>query len=129
MLPPEVSTITYITSYVLIGDLGVGSLWLKLATIISCGTLAGAVIPEVTKFFTSTHSRHVKEIVATSREGGASLNILSGLTAGNYSAFWVAGVVILGLMALAFHFSAIGGLETGVGQLMQAPAVFAFTRS
>jgi len=117
---------TYITSYVLIGDLGVGSLWLKLATIISCGTLAGAIIPEVTKFFTSTHGRHVKEIVATSREGGASLNILSGLTAGNYSAFWVAGVVILGLMALAFHFSAIGGLETGVGQLMQAPAVFAF---
>ncbi|HWP39896.1 MAG TPA: sodium/proton-translocating pyrophosphatase, partial [Tepidisphaeraceae bacterium] len=78
--------LTYVTSYLLIADLGSGPLWVKLATIITCGTLAGAIIPEVTTFFTSTHSRHVQEVVATSREGGASLNILSGLTAGNYSA-------------------------------------------
>ncbi|MGB7158991.1 MAG: sodium-translocating pyrophosphatase, partial [Tepidisphaeraceae bacterium] len=112
---------TYVASYLLVSDLGDGSLWWKLATIISCGTLAGAVIPEVTTFFTSTHSRHVKEVVTASREGGASLNVLSGLTAGNFSAFWIAGVVIVSLMAVAYGISTLG-----VGSLMQAEAVFAF---
>ena len=77
---------TYIASYLLIGDIdGNTTLWWKLATIITCGTLAGAIIPEVTKIFTSVHSRHVREVVTTSNEGGASLNVLSGLTAGNFS--------------------------------------------
>src|SRR5438128_2041811 len=80
---------TYIASAVLIYDLGDGTIWWKLATIITCGTLAGAIIPELVKIFTSTNSKHVDEIVASSREGGASLNILSGLTAGNFSAFWM----------------------------------------
>ena len=117
---------TYAASYALIADIGTATLWFKLATIITCGTLAGAIIPEVTKVFTSTHSRHVREVVNTSREGGASLNILSGLTAGNYSAFWVGGVVILGLMAIAYHVASYGGAETGLAQLMRAEAVFAF---
>ncbi|HEV2295236.1 MAG TPA: sodium-translocating pyrophosphatase [Tepidisphaeraceae bacterium] len=112
---------TYGASYLLISDLGDGSLWWKLATIISCGTIAGALIPEVTTFFTSTRSRHVKEVVTASREGGASLNVLSGLTAGNMSAFWIAGVVIVSLMAIAFGISTLG-----VGSLMHAHAVFAF---
>ncbi|HEX8520659.1 MAG TPA: sodium-translocating pyrophosphatase [Tepidisphaeraceae bacterium] len=112
---------TYVTSYFLIPEIGDGTLWWKLASIISCGTLAGAVIPEVTTFFTSTHSRHVKEVVKTSREGGASLNVLSGLTAGNFSAFWIGSVVIVGLMAAAYGFSTMG-----LAMLMQAEAVFAF---
>ncbi|HET7826294.1 MAG TPA: sodium/proton-translocating pyrophosphatase, partial [Anaeromyxobacter sp.] len=77
--------LTYAVSYLLIPTLGDGSLWWKLSTIISCGTLAGAIIPEVVKVFTSTQSAHVKEIVIASREGGASLNILSGFIAGNFS--------------------------------------------
>src|SRR6185503_4464083 len=77
---------TYIASVLLIRDLGDGTLWWKLATIITCGTLAGAIIPELVKIFTSTHSAHVQEVVASSREGGASLNILAGLVAGNFSA-------------------------------------------
>jgi len=110
---------TYLASYFLIGHLtsdGVvyPDLWWKLATIITCGTLAGAIIPEVTKIFTSTHSRHVREVVTASREGGASLNVLSGLTAGNFSGFWVGGVTIGGLMALAYAISTIG---TGPGHL------------
>src|SRR5206468_5958049 len=96
-------------------------LWWKLASIITCGTLAGAVIPEVTTFFTSTHSRHVREVVTASREGGASLNILSGLTAGNFSAFWIGGVVIVALMAAAYAITTLAGFE-----IMNAPAVFAF---
>ncbi|MDQ3440589.1 MAG: sodium-translocating pyrophosphatase, partial [Planctomycetota bacterium] len=112
---------TYVASYLLIPEIGDGTLWWKLATIISCGTIAGAVIPEVTTFFTSTRSRHVKEVVTASREGGASLNVLSGLAAGNFSAFWIAGVVITALMAMAFGISTLG-----VGSLMYAPAVFAF---
>ena len=90
----------------LIRDLGDGTLWWKLATIITCGTLAGAIIPELVKIFTSTNSQHVKEVVASSREGGASLNILSGLTAGNFSAFWM-GLAIVGLMGIAY------GVELG----------------
>ena len=118
---------TYIASVLLIHDLGDGTLWWKLATIITCGTLAGAIIPELVKIFTSTNSAHVKEVVASSREGGASLNILSGLTAGNFSAFWM-GFVIAGLMGIAYGV-AISGADAGLGslgQLMIAPAVFAF---
>jgi K(+)-stimulated pyrophosphate-energized sodium pump len=113
---------TYVASYILIPDLaGDSTLWWKLASIITCGTLAGAVIPEVTTFFTSTHSRHVKEVVTASREGGASLNVLSGLTAGNFSAFWIGGVVICALMAAAYGISSYG-----LAQIMSAEAVFAF---
>ena len=82
--------VTYVVSYLLIPDLGGDpSLWWKLSTIITCGTLAGAIIPELVKVFTSTESAHVREVVTSSREGGASLNILSGLVAGNFSAYWL----------------------------------------
>jgi K(+)-stimulated pyrophosphate-energized sodium pump len=113
---------TYVLSWLLLPEIaGSTQLWWKLATVITCGTLAGAIIPEVTKFFTSTHSGHVREVVTASREGGASLNVLSGLTAGNFSAFWVGGVVIVLLMAVAYFVS----LAFPVG-MMLAPAVFAF---
>ncbi len=111
---------TFIASYFLIKDLGDGTLWWKLSCIITCGTLAGALIPEMIKVFTSTESRHVKEVVTASREGGASLNVLSGLTAGNFSAYWM-GIVIVGLMSIAFLFSTMG-----LSSLMMAQAVFAF---
>src|SRR5712691_6395477 len=112
--------ITYVVSYVVIPDLGDGTLWWKLSTVITCGTLAGAIIPELVKVFTSTESSHVKEVVISSREGGASLNILSGLIAGNFSAFWL-GIAIVILMGIAYAVS-----TTGLGALMVAPAVFAF---
>ena len=112
--------LTYAVSYVLIPDLGDGSLWWKLSTVITCGTLAGAIIPELVKIFTSTESRHVREVVTSSREGGPSLNILSGLVAGNFSAYWL-GIAIMGLMAVAYGVSTLG-----IGALMMAPAVFAF---
>jgi K(+)-stimulated pyrophosphate-energized sodium pump len=118
--------LTYIVSKLLISDLGDGTLWWKLSTIITCGTLAGAVIPEVVKVFTSTDSGHVREVVTASREGGPSLNILSGLIAGNFSAYWM-GLVIVGLMGIALLVSG-----EGAGSLMKAsfsinPApVFAF---
>ena len=104
--------LTYGVSYVLIGDIQIGgsvdaSVWWKLSTIISCGTLAGAVIPEVVKIFTSTNSGHVREVVQSSREGGASLNIISGLVAGNFSAYWM-GIVIVALMGLAYGVSTLG---------------------
>jgi K(+)-stimulated pyrophosphate-energized sodium pump len=111
---------TYVVSYWLIPDIGDGSLWWKLSTIITCGTLAGAIIPELVKVFTSTESGHVKEVVTSSREGGASLNILSGLVAGNFSAYWL-GLTIVTLMGLAYLVSRLG-----LAQLMLAPAVFAF---
>ncbi len=112
---------TYVVSYLIIPVLGYdSSQWWKLATIISCGTLAGAVIPELVKVFTSTNSRHVKEVVKSAEEGGASLGILSGFVAGNFSAYWL-GISIVGLMGVAFLFSTLG-----VGALMAAPAVFAF---
>jgi K(+)-stimulated pyrophosphate-energized sodium pump len=122
---------TYAASYVLIGSVQIGDavnhdLWWKLATIITCGTLAGAIIPEVTKIFTSTHAAHTREVVTASREGGASLNILAGLTAGNFSAFWVGGVTICSLMAAAYGISQIGGAETGLAAIMPAEAIFAF---
>ena len=112
--------LTYIVSYLMIPDLGDGSLWWKLSSVITCGTLAGAIIPELVKVFTSTESRHVKEVVTSSREGGASLNILSGLVAGNFSAFWL-GITIMGLMSVAYLIS-----NMGMATLMVAPAVFAF---
>ena len=112
--------LTYAVSYVLIPDVGDGSLWWKLSTVITCGTLAGAIIPELVKVFTSTESGHVKEVVASSREGGASLNILSGFVAGNFSAYWI-GLSIVALMGAAYVVSRLG-----MGELMQAPAVFAF---
>jgi K(+)-stimulated pyrophosphate-energized sodium pump len=113
---------TYVVSSMLIRDLGDGTLWWKLATIITCGTLAGAIIPELVKIFTSVESSHVREVVASSREGGASLNILSGLVAGNFSAYWL-GMTIMGLMAIAYLVSAA---STSMSDLMLAPAVFAF---
>jgi K(+)-stimulated pyrophosphate-energized sodium pump len=112
--------ITYVVSYLLIPDLGDGTLWWKLSTIITCGTLAGAIIPEVVKVFTSTNSRHVREVVEASKEGGASLNVLAGLTAGNFSAYWL-GLVITVLMAIGYLVS-----TQGLDSLMLAPAVFAF---
>jgi K(+)-stimulated pyrophosphate-energized sodium pump len=112
--------LTYVVSYLMIPNLGDGTLWWKLSTIITCGTLAGAIIPELVKVFTSTESAHVKEVVTSSREGGASLNILSGLVAGNFSAYWI-GLAITALMAIAYVFSTYG-----LGGLMAAPAVFAF---
>jgi K(+)-stimulated pyrophosphate-energized sodium pump len=113
--------LTYIVSYLLVPDLGGdGSLWWKLSTVITCGTLAGAIIPELVKVFTSTESRHVREIVTSSEQGGASLNILSGLVAGNFSSYWL-GLAILTLMAIAYGVS-----TTGLDALMIAPAVFAF---
>ncbi len=112
---------TYAVSYVIVPNLGGdASLWWKLSTIISCGTLAGAIIPEFVKVFTSTESRHVKEVVISSREGGPSLNILSGLVAGNFSAYWL-GISIVALMAIAYGFS-----TQGLDILMVAPEVFAF---
>lgn len=112
---------TYVVSYYLIPDLGGDvTLWWKLSTIITCGTLAGAIIPEVVKVFTSTESRHVKEVVSASRQGGASLNVISGLVAGNFSAYWM-GLVIVTLMAVAYFMS----MSFPVA-FMAAPAVFAF---
>ncbi|WP_210417288.1 sodium-translocating pyrophosphatase [Cellulomonas sp. Y8] len=114
--------LTYLTTWAVLGHLdGVGGgLWWKVATIISCGTLAGALIPELVKVFTSTNSRHVREVVTSSREGGPSLNILSGLVAGNISAYWL-GMTVVALMGGAFLIS-----EQGLDQVMVAPAVFAF---
>ncbi len=94
--------------------------WWVLASIISCGTAAGAIIPELVKAFTSVNSRHVREVVKSSEQGGASLNILSGLVAGNFSAYWL-GMAIILLMGLAYAFSTLG-----LGSIMLAPAVFAF---
>src|SRR5207253_7104705 len=112
--------ITYVVSYFLIPTLGDGTLWWKLSTVITCGTLAGAIIPEFVKVFTSVESGHVKEVVTASREGGASLNILSGFVAGNFSSFWL-GLSIVTLMGIAYQVSTFG-----MGALMAAPAVFAF---
>ena len=113
--------LTYLLSAFMIPSLGGDtSIWWKLATVISCGTLAGALIPEFVKVFTSTNSRHVREIVTSSREGGASLNILSGFVAGNFSGFWL-GFTMLALMAIGYYVSTFG-----LATLMVAPAVFAF---
>jgi K(+)-stimulated pyrophosphate-energized sodium pump len=114
--------LTYLVSYLLIATLGDGTLWWKLSTIITCGTLAGAIIPELVKVFTSVESSHVKEVVISSREGGASLNILSGFVAGNFSAYWL-GLSIVSLMAIAYFVSAA---SPSMSALMLAPAVFSF---
>jgi len=112
--------VTYLVSYSLIANLGDGTLWWKLSAIITCGTLAGAVIPELVKAFTSTQSRHVNEVITSAREGGASLCILSGLVAGNFSSYWL-GIAIVSLMGIAYSISTMG-----LGALMIAPSVFAF---
>src|SRR4051812_35864162 len=113
--------LTFVVSYLLIPNLGGDTtMWWKLSLIITAGTLAGAIIPEVVKVFTSTTSGHVKEVVTASREGGASLNVLAGLTAGNFSAYWL-GLVIVVLMGTGFFVS--GQFPDGI---MLAPAVFAF---
>jgi K(+)-stimulated pyrophosphate-energized sodium pump len=119
--------LTFVVSKVMIPDLGGNTnLWWQLAAIISCGTLAGAVIPELVKVFTSVDSKHVREVVTSSDEGGASLNILSGLVAGNFSAYWL-GISIVALMSTAFWVSGLGLGQVLNGQpLMLAPAVFAF---
>ena len=122
---------TFGVSKLLIPDMGGDSTWWKLSAIITCGTLAGAIIPELIKVFTSTESRHVREVVTSSREGGASLNILSGLTAGNFSAFWM-GMVLIGLMGTAYYISLMGlgdalGMKMGpAGAMVDASPVFAF---
>jgi K(+)-stimulated pyrophosphate-energized sodium pump len=121
--------LTYILSLLLIPDLGGNSsLWWQLSTVVTCGTLAGAIIPELVKVFTSTQSGHVREVVTSSREGGASLNILSGFVAGNFSAYWL-GLTIMGLMAIAYGVSTLGLTSTQGADgrpIMLAPAIFAF---
>jgi K(+)-stimulated pyrophosphate-energized sodium pump len=111
--------VTFVASAWMLGGMGSG-LWWKLSTIISCGTLAAALIPEFTKVFTSSSSRHVREIVAASREGGASLTILSGLVAGNFSVFWKS--LTLAVVLLIAYLMSLQGL----GGYMGHPAVFAF---
>jgi K(+)-stimulated pyrophosphate-energized sodium pump len=114
--------LTFLVSRLLIPNLnGDTTLWWKLSLIITCGTLAGAIIPEVIKVFTSVNSRHVREVVTASKEGGASLNVLAGLTAGNFSAFWM-GLVLAALMMIAYGVSTTAGFDL----IMAAPAVFAF---
>ena len=110
---------TFAVSYLMIGDMST-NLWWKLSIIISCGTFAAAIIPEFTKIFTSSKSQHVQEIVNASREAGASLNIISGIIAGNFSAFWK-GLVMVGLMAVAY----VTSLD-GLSNFMVYPTVFAF---
>jgi K(+)-stimulated pyrophosphate-energized sodium pump len=113
--------LTYVVSALIIPDLaGDSTLWWKLASIISCGTLAGAIIPELVKVFTSTESRHVREVVTSAQEGGASLDILSGFVAGNFSAYWL-GLTMVVLMSIAYYIS-----TAGLEGLMVASAVFAF---
>jgi K(+)-stimulated pyrophosphate-energized sodium pump len=113
--------ITYAVSSVIIPELGGNpTQWWKLATIISCGTLAGAVIPELVKVFTSTESRHVREVVTSAEEGGASLGILSGFVAGNFSGYYL-GLAMVGLMSVGYLVSL-----QGLGDLMIAAPVFAF---
>jgi len=117
--------LTYLISYFIIptlGSPGDTTQWWKLSTIISCGTLAGALIPELVKVFTSVESRHVKEVVTSAEEGGASLGILSGFVAGNFSGYYL-GLSMMMLMAVAYYMSTMG-LAMAAGML--APAVFAF---
>jgi len=119
--------LTYIVSYLMLPNLnGDTTLWWKLASIISCGTLAGALIPELVKVFTSTKSTHVKEVVKSAQEGGASLGILSGFAAGNFSAYWL-GLSMVALMGLGYYFSlGIPDSQNNPAGMMLAPAVFAF---
>ncbi len=115
--------LTYVISYVMVPDIGGDSTqWWKLATIISCGTLAGAVIPELVKVFTSTSSRHVREIVSAAEQGGASLGILAGFVAGNFSGYYL-GFSMVALMSVGYYMSTLG---LGVAATMIAAPVFAF---
>src|ERR1700678_3246366 len=115
--------LTFLVSYFIIPELGGDATqWWKLAVIISCGTLAGAVIPELVKSFTSTESRHVREVVTSAEEGGASLGILSGFVAGNFSGYYL-GLSMVLLMGIGFYFSTMG---LAAAATMLAPAVFAF---
>ena len=133
--------LTYIASYFLISTLGDGTMWWKLASIITCGTIAGALIPELVNRFTSTECAHVRNVVQCSKEGGAALNILAGLVAGNFSAYWM-GLAIVGLMGAAYGLSTLGIATLGLTPeliasqglltvgltkvIMLAPSVFAF---
>ncbi len=122
--------VTFVASKVLLGDFSfhgtaLPNLWWVLSLIISCGTVAGALIPEFTKVFVSTNSRHVKEVTNCSKHGGASLNILSGFVAGNFSAFWM-GLVIMVLMFAAWQFSLNAELIAVMGKFSFAPPIFAF---
>src|SRR5437879_7303565 len=121
-LPSIISiTLTYAISAAVIPSLaGDTTQWWKLATIISCGTLAGAIIPELVKVFTSTESRHVKEVVSSAKEGGASLDILSGFVAGNFSAYYL-GLTMVVLMSIGYFVSI-----QGLANLMVAAPVFTF---
>ena len=113
--------LTYVISSLIIPSLGSDNTqWWKLATIISCGTLAGAIIPELVKVFTSTESRHVREVVTSAQEGGASLGILSGFVAGNFAGYWL-GLSMVSLMSIGYYVSTMG-----LGSLMIAAPVFAF---
>ena len=123
--------VTFGASYLLISDLGKNhELWWQLSAIISCGTLAGAIIPEVIKIFTSTESAHVKEVVTASREGGASLNVLAGLTAGNFSAYWM-GLVFVALMGTSYFIAKLGltdvltSMDVSVGLSHEAAVIAA----
>ena len=133
--------LTFIASYYLISTLGDGTMWWKLASIITCGTIAGALIPELVNRFTSTECAHVRNVVQCSKEGGAALNILAGLVAGNFSAYWM-GLAIVGLMGAAYGLSTLGIATLGLTPeliasqgiltvgltkvIMLAPSVFAF---
>ncbi|MBS0187182.1 MAG: sodium-translocating pyrophosphatase [Planctomycetes bacterium] len=119
--------LTFLASKMLIPSIaGDDSWWWRLSLIITCGTAAGAIIPELVKAFTSTHSRHVREVVTASEQGGASLNILSGFVAGNFSAYWL-GIAIVGLMGIAYYVSTGFPIPAGASHtIMMAPAVFAF---
>ena len=125
--------LTFIVSYLLIGDFAAGGkhyahLWWQLSLIITLGTIAGAIIPELVKVFTSTNSKHVREVVTASREGGASLNILSGITAGYFSAFWI-GIVIVALMAGAYlmsQYELTAVINPDHGKAVMMAAVFSF---
>ena len=112
--------VSFLTTWAVLGEVGDGTLWWRLALIVSFGTLAGALIPELVKVFTSTKSHHVHEVVKSSRDGGPSLNILSGLVAGNFSAYWLGGAIV------ALMFGAILVVNDSFEALMVAPAVFAF---
>ena len=111
---------TFLTTWFVLADTAAADQWWRLALIVSFGTIAGALIPELVKAFTSTSSKHVREVVKSSRQGGPSLNILSGLVAGNFSAYWL-GIAVVGLMGGSYLLS-----EQGLGDLMVAPAVFSF---
>ena len=122
--------LTFVLSKLLIPEMGAGAYWWKFSLIISCGTLAGAVIPEIVKAFTSTTSAHVREVVTASKEGGASLNVLAGLTAGNFSAYWL-GIVFVALMGLSYWVTLLGVGDARLGAVMtlngmDVSPVFAF---